>query len=260
MYPFSVMWFGFVLVMAMVGVGLYQVLRDRPARTQRRTLAAAAAGSVVLYTWFTFKSILNPDLPEVTLGQNLPFHLCNIVAWCLIAAYLLDEKRWPRFVERLRAFCFFPGALAGFLALTSPVPIYIGLPLFTVETIGFYGVHSMNVVLGTLLASLGLYQPSVWHALRSALHLLIVATLVFPVDLVMRAWVDPGANYFYLFNPEDADILVAAHTVIPVPYLYVLVLAPLAVGGVLVQIGLYRGVEAVVRKVRPAGPNGELGT
>jgi len=251
MYPFSIWWFGFLGMMTFVGVGLYHVLRHRPDRVQRRTLALVAAGSVVLYTAFTFKSINNPALPEVTLGQNLPFHLCNVVAWCLIPAYLLDERRWPRTVDWLRAFCFFPGALAGFLALTSPVPIYIGQPLISLETIGFYGVHSMNVVLGTLLASLGLYRPSLWHALRSALHLLALATIVFPLDIVMRALVDPGANYFYLFDPEDADILVAAHDVLPVPYLYALLLAPVALSGVVIQLGLYRGIEAIVGRVRP---------
>jgi len=198
-----------------------------------------AAANVVLYTTFTINSILDPNLPEVTLAQNLPFHLCNLVAWALIPAYLFD---WPGLTERLRAFCFFIGTLTGVLALASPVPIYIGRPVFSLPSLGFYGVHAMNAVLSVLLAALGLYQPRWRHTVRAVVHLALLTTLILPLDLVMRALVDPDTNYFYLFNPEGAGILIFLHDLVPIPYVYMLLATPLALGGSLLVMALFRAV------------------
>jgi uncharacterized membrane protein YwaF len=221
--------------MAVVGIVIHRALRGRPDAQKERALAALAGGNVVLYTWYTFNSILDPAVP-VNLAQNLPFHLCNLVAWGLIPAALFD-------IKRLRAFCFFPGALAGLLTLTSPVDVYVGHPLLSLPTIGFYGVHSMNVILGTLLATLGLYRPSYRDALVSVLHLCILAVVIFPLDLVMRALVDPNTNYFYLFAPENAEILVAVHNAVPVPLLYIFILSPIALVGCLIQAAIYDGAH-----------------
>jgi uncharacterized membrane protein YwaF len=245
--PFNAAWFGFLCAMALVGAGLHLALRGRSQRVKAVVCAACAAGSVVLYTTYTFKSILNPAMPTVVLAQNLPFHFCNIVAWALIPAYLFE---WPR----LRTLCFFPGALAGLLTLTSPVPEYVGHPLWSLESIGFYGVHSMNVILGTLLASLGFIRPTWWGAVKSVGYLFTLALAAFPLDAAMRAWVDPGANYFYLFNPENADILVMAHNAIPVPLIYMIPLVPVALAGTLVQAALYKGASRLAGRLRPPGP------
>jgi hypothetical protein len=248
--PFNATWFGFLGVMAVGGVALHFALRHRPRRTQAIVGAVIAAVSVVLYTTFTFKSILNPAMPEVVLWQNLPFHFCNLVAWALIVVYAC-EIRPPaspllrRGLGVLRTICYFPGALTGLLTLTSPVIIYIGHPLCSVEAIGFYGVHSVNVILGTLLGSLGWFRPTFRGAVVSVGYLAGVATLILPLDIVLRATVDPNVNYFYLFNPEDADILEMAHDLIPVPFVYMLTLLPVALAGTLVQATLYWAVHRV---------------
>ena len=90
MRPFNAAWFSLIGVAILVGMGLYLALRHRRPTAGRRFLAGVAAANVVLCTTFTINSILDPNLPEVTLAQNLPFHLCNLVAWGLIPAYLVD--------------------------------------------------------------------------------------------------------------------------------------------------------------------------
>jgi hypothetical protein len=105
--------------------------------------------------------------------------------------------------------------------------------------------------LGTLLGSLGFFRPTYFKAVRSVGYMFALAVLVFPLDAVMRATVDPNVNYFYLFNPEGADILVAAHNVLPVPFVYALVLVPIALGGTLTQAVLYKAVVAAVSRLRP---------
>jgi hypothetical protein len=247
--PFNATWFGFLGFMVLVGIGLHFALRHKAQTVQRHVLAAVAGANVVLYTSFTFKSILDPDVPEVVLFQNLPFHLCNMVAWGLIAAYLFD---WGRPTEWLRAFCFFPGVLSGVLTLTSPVPVYVGHPLFSLESLGFYGVHSVNAILGILLATLGLYTPTFRHAVRATGHLLLLATLILPLDILFRATLDPGTNYFYLFDPEGAAILIAVHDLVPVPYVYMLFLFPVALAGCLLLAAIYRGLARLVARPVPA--------
>jgi hypothetical protein len=253
--PFNATWFGFVGAMALFGVLLHFALRTRTRAVQVRACIALASVSVALYTLFTFKSILNPAMPEVVFWQNLPFHFCNLVAWGLIPAYWLALHP-PRSALMLRArdalqtVCYFLGALAGLLTLTSPVIVYIGHPLCSVESIGFYGVHSMNVILGTLLGSLGLFRPTVAGSIKSVGYVaLLMVAAIFPLDLIMRVTVDPDVNYFYIFNPENADILELAHAAIPFPLLYWIPLVPVAVLGCLGQAYLYK---AVVRLT--AGP------
>ncbi|MDR1807050.1 MAG: YwaF family protein [Propionibacteriaceae bacterium] len=241
--PFNGPWFGFLGVMALIGLALHFLLRRRPPLLRRRVLAAVAAANVVLYTTFTFNSILDPNVPEVVLLQNLPFHLCNLVAWGLIPAYLFD---WGRPTAWLRAFCFYPGVLSGLLTLTSPVPVYIGHPVFSLPSIGFYGVHSMNAILGVLLATLGLYTPRYRDAFRAVGHLLLLATAILPLDLAFRAWLDPNANYFYLFNPEGAAILIALHNLVPIPYVYMVLLTPVALGGCLLLGVIYKALSRLL--------------
>jgi hypothetical protein len=186
----------------------------------------------------------------VVFWQNLPFHFCNLVAWGLLPAYLWELRPPVSRLGRqgllaLRTVCYFPGALAGLLTLTSPVSVYIGHPLFSVEAVGFYGVHSMNVILGTLLGSLGFFKPTVLGAVKSVGYLFAMAVLILPLDTVMRATVDANVNYFYLFDPEEADILELAHKAIPIPFFYVGLLAPIALTGTLTQAFAYRVVRRV---------------
>jgi hypothetical protein len=238
--PFNGPWFGFLAVMALLGVGLHFALRRRPRLVQRRVLAGLAAANVVLYTTYTWNSILDPDIPEVVMFQNLPFHLCNLVAWALMPTYLFE---WGRLTEWLRGFCFHVGTLTGLLTLTSPVPVYIGHPVFSLPSIGFYGVHSVNAVLGVLLATLGFYTPRYRDAFRATGHLLLLATLILPLDIAFRAWLDPGANYFYLFDPEGAAILIAVHDLVPIPYVYMVLLTPVALAGCLCLGAVYQGLS-----------------
>jgi hypothetical protein len=248
MTPYDPTWYGFIVVMILVGVTLYLALRHRSRSRQRLVLTAAAVVSVIVYTAFTFQSILNPNLPQVTLAQNLPLHLCQFVAFGLIAAYWFE---WRWFSPRLRAFLFYIGTVSGAMALTSPVPYYTGHSVFTLPGFGFYFVHSMNAVLSVLLASLGFYQPRYRDAFRAVFHLLLLTTVILPLDLAMRAWVDPHVNYFYLFDPEGAGLLAIFHNWVPIPFVYMLFTMPIALIGCPLVNAAYQGVAKLVRRFRP---------
>ncbi|MCL1898853.1 MAG: YwaF family protein, partial [Micrococcales bacterium] len=221
--PFNGPWFLYMAALVTGGIVLHFTLRSRRQITKAAVLSTVAVLNVVLYVAFTVRSIINPDI-AVYLWQNLPFHLCNLVALALIVAPWLKWK-W------LRAFCAFPGVVTGALGTTSPIDVYLGNPLLSLPSLGFYGVHATNAILGTLLVTLAFYQPSWRDAFKSVGYVVIVTLIVFPLDLAMRAWVDPATNYFYLFDPENALILQMIYNLLPVPLLYVLLLSPIAVGG-----------------------------
>lgn len=230
--PFNGLWFAYIALLVALSVGLHFTLRRRTRRVQAWTLSGIAAANVVIYTAFTFQAIGNPAYPQVTLAQNLPFHFCNLMAWALIFAPLL-RWRW------LYSLVCFPGVLAGALALTSPVDVYLVRPLFSLAALGFYGVHTINAALGVLLVTLGFFEATWRQSLRSVAFFGAMAVLVFPLNLALRAWVDPDTNYFYEFAPENAEILALVHGWVPVPLLYLTLLAPIAFGGCLAIAGIY---------------------
>jgi len=230
--PFNGPWFAYIALLTALGVWLHFALRHRPRHVKTRVLSSIAIGNVVVYTAFTFQSILRPDYPNITLWQNLPFHFCNLMAWALIFAPLVPWQ-W------LRALCALPGVLAGVLALVSPVDDYIGRPWFSLAALGFYGVHTVNAILGSLLATLGFFEPTWRQAVRSVFYFGAMALAVFPINLALRVWLDPNTNYFYEFAPENAQILQLFHDWVPVPMVYTLMLAPIAFGGCLLLAGIY---------------------
>jgi len=234
-------------------VGLHFSIRHRQPTTKSAVLCAVAVGNVALYVAFTGRSIANPDIP-VYLAQNLPLHLCNLIALCLVVA------PWVKW-RPLLAFCAFPGVITGALGTTSPIDVYLNVPLFSLPGLGFYGVHATNAILGVLLVTLGFYQPSWREAFKAVGYVCIVTVAIFPVVIAMRAWVDPDTNYFYLFNPENALILQMIYNVLPVPLLYVLLLSPIAVGGFLL-IALIHWWTARLLGKEPVGsramPTGEV--
>jgi uncharacterized membrane protein YwaF len=194
-------------------------------------------------TWFTFDRILDPTI-DFPLTQNLPFHFCTIVTFLLVPAVWFRHGWW---VRPLHALLFFPGAVAGFAALASPGDGYAGMPLLHMNTL-FYVVHGLNWVLPVLLVSLGYYRPTVRDAVMSLGTFVALGLAVLPITLAERVWVDPGANYFYMFDPEGAGVLVALWDLIGIPFVYELPLLPLVLPVLLLQVGLHRGFSAVARR------------
>lgn len=237
---FGPAWFGMLLALAAVGVVTHVVLRGRPMRTRRRGLAVLAACCTASSATFHAAYLADPAV-HFPLWQNLPLHLCTIVSFVLVPTVL------TRF-RPLHAFCFFPGAAAGFLTLFSANPMYWGHPVWSAKTF-FFVAHGLNVLVPALMASLRLYRPTAKDAVLSVGYTIVVALLVLPVTLLLRAAVDPGANYMYVFDPEGAPILVLFHTLIPVPLLYELPLLVAVLPLLMLHVAAYRASSFVARRV-----------
>ena len=143
----------------------------------------------------------------------------------------------------LRTIVFFPGSVAGIAALFSAAPMYWQYPLFDGHTL-FWVSHGLNAVIPALLASLKMFRPRLKDAPLSALFVFLLALVVLPITLGLRTWVDGGANYFYVFDPEGAVVLEFFHNLIPVPVIY---LVPLLIAVIPVMVGQY-GIYRVAHR------------
>ncbi|MDR2348878.1 MAG: YwaF family protein [Bifidobacteriaceae bacterium] len=244
-YVFSAPWAGFLAVLTAIGWGLYLVGRRLDLGGRQKLLVGAAAANLVCFALYMY-GLVSTGLFPAHVVYNMPLQLCSLVTFSLIPAILLNSRG-------LRAFCYFIGCLAGFLALFSPASGIEGVGVFSPLSIGFFGSHGLNVVIGAMIACLGLYRPDYRGAWRTLLHLLALALAMAVLNLVLRLTLLPEANYFYFFDPEGADILVALHDLVGLPVIYLLPVLPPALGVLMLQAALYRGGSRLAtRLARPA--------
>jgi uncharacterized membrane protein YwaF len=214
-------------------------LRRRTTAVVKRWLIGAALFNVGCSTWFTFDLIADPTI-DFPLSQNFPLHFCTLMTFLAVPAI------WFKF-RPLRALVYFPGVLGGFLTLFSPAEVYQGKPILSLTTL-FYTVHAFNVIVPVLMASLGIFKPRAHDVWQSIIWFIALAAIILPVTLACRAWIDPGANYFYFFDPEGAGILALLWDKIQVPVLYEAPLLPIALAACYGQYGLYKAGSAIGRK------------
>jgi len=219
-------------MMAAVGFGAHYSLRKSSQPIKRQALLIFALINLVFSITFHLAYMIDQPPEGFPVFQNLPLHLCTLMTWLMPLAVWFDWKP-------LRAVVFFPGTIAGLAALFSAAPLYWQYGLFNLHTF-FWVSHGFNAVIPFLLASLQLYRPRLKDAVLSALYLFILAMLVLPITLILRTWVDGGANYFYVFNPEGAAALDVFYNLIQIPVLYLVPLLILAIPVLIGQYGIYR--------------------
>ncbi|MDR1186482.1 MAG: YwaF family protein [Bifidobacteriaceae bacterium] len=232
-FVFSLPWFIFLAVLAALGVGLYGIGRRLDEAGKRKLLVGATLANLACFGLYMFGLVTQSHFPAYVV-YDMPLQLCSLVTFSLIPAIVLRLK-W------LRGFCYFIGCLAGFLALFSPATGIEGVGVLTPLSIGFFGSHGLNVVIGALIAALGLYRPSYREAFRTLGFFGLLVAVMALVNVGVRATVLAQANYFYFFDPEGAGILVALHNLIGLPILYLAPVAPVIVPVLLLQAAIYRG-------------------
>lgn len=239
--PLNAPWFALIVTIALLGVGAHLALRGRALDARRRALLAATVANAGFATIFHLAYLVDPSV-HFPFWQNLPLHFCTIMSWLLIPTIATGWRP-------LQAVTFFPGAIAGILALVSCAPMYWGHALLSPKTF-FFVAHELNAVIPFLMVSLGLFTPTVRDALLSVVYVAALGLLVLPVTLTLRAWADPGANYFYLFDPEGAEILEMLWSLIGIPIVYAIPLLVVILPILLLQVAVYRALSTR----RPATP------
>ncbi|MCL1906939.1 MAG: YwaF family protein [Propionibacteriaceae bacterium] len=229
--PLSGAWALLVIVLAGVGLAFHYLMRKRDWSTRRKALFIFALVNLGFSITFHLTYMINPPPEGFPVFQNLPLHLCTLMSWLLPLAVWFEWRP-------LRAAVFFPGALAGIAALYSAAPSYWQYNLFDLHTF-FWVSHGFNAVIPFLMASLQLYRPRLIDSVLSAVYIIVLALLVLPITLILRTWVDSGANYFYVFDPEGAEILELFFNWIKVPVIYEIPLLILVTPLMMGMYGIY---------------------
>ena len=199
------------------------LLRGKSERAKQTVLVAACC--VTLIGYFIYKHMLSLDedynrITAVMGGFNwwgeLPLQLCNINMLLIPLAVL---KRW----RPLLSFCFFIAPLGALMALIMPSNGFDGYSILLPRMIGYYFTHYMIFIEGLAIAALGLFRPRFRDLPVTVLALLVIALIIFGVNLLLRATgLHPKANYFFSVETEGNPLLELFHRWLPFPFLYLL--------------------------------------
>ena len=223
--PFNAVYFGLFAVFLLLFLLANVIARRRDERFRRRFLACIMGGALVVF--FLYKLFLSMDADftrisaEAGLGGfnwwgELPLQLCNI-NMILVPVAVLTKKR------PLMSFCFFLGPLGALMALTMPCAGFDCYSILLPRMLGYYITHWMVFFGGISVCSFGLYKPEFRDILPTALTALVLAFVIFLVDMLMRSTgLHPYANYFYAVETEGNFILDLFYGFLPYPFLYLL--------------------------------------
>ena len=228
------------MIVAMIA-GIWRFRRRRPLQNNQKFLAVLAAFTVLYLAVYKILLAYSPNF-EFAFWNELPLQPCNIVAVLAIPA-ALSRGRIGRL---LQAFCFYGGIVFALVALMMPVDGFSGVPLFSVNAIGFYGFHGFVLALSVSFVTLKLHCPE-WRDIPGVLLVLILISLpVHGINILLRATVYPEANYFYTYGLEGNPVLEGLKALMPIPLVYELPL--LLVMGMLcaVIMLLFRGGRKII--------------
>lgn len=224
--PFNATWFCFLAVLGVL-IFLFSLVLTPWSEARRRKLLAILGLFTVIYL-FVYKYLLfrDPGFPFEAWNE-LPLQPCNLVAILLIPAALTGRRL-------LSGFCFYIGSLSALVALIMPVEGFSNIELFSVRAVGFYGFHALVLILAISLGTLGLYRPRYGDILPVLCITALLAAALHGVNLLLRATVYPGANYFFTCDLPPNALLDKLEQLVPVPLLFVLpLLLPMAVWSLL---------------------------
>lgn len=193
-----------------------------PHKDNRKFLAVLAA--VTTADLAVYKTLLafSPDF-EFVFWNELPLQPCNIVAILSIPAALLDN----RIGRLLKSFCFYGGIVFAPVALAMPVDGFSGVPLISINALGFYGFHGLVLALSISFGTLKVFRPQWRDIPKVLLTLTAIALPVHGINMLLRASVYPDANYFYTYGLEGNPVLEGLMSLIPLPLAYELPLLAL---------------------------------
>lgn len=134
---------------------------------------------------------------EYNFFNELPCYLCNqSTILCIVAAYLNNQV--------LMSYCLTAGTVGAFLALFMPDKMYIDLPFYSGQAIGFYGYHSLLVVTCLSFYTLGLYEVRLKDSLWVTFIVFILACFAHVLNYVLRKTnLCPNANYIFTYYPDN---------------------------------------------------------
>ncbi len=216
--PFNPVFFGLLAVIVLALAGIRRFGKTHALRQRQWLLIGLSAANLVLF--FVYKGCLSVDREFLALSglerfnwfSELPLQLCNINLF-LIPLGVLTRRR------SLLGFSFYVAPLGAAMALLFPEAPFTGFSLFTPRILGFYLTHSLLIICGLALALLDLYRPTTRDYPGVVGTFVLLALGAHLVNILLRATLCPGANYFFTFG-ADVSILNLFWRFIPHPFFY----------------------------------------
>lgn len=211
----------FFILLAIIIFAIFIItysLRNSSEKVKAIVLTGICVVNIVIF--FIYKGFLSVDSDFLVISQmdrfnwfsELPLQLCNINMF-LIPFGIITKNR------SVLGFSFFIAPLGALMALIFPEAAFTGYSLALPRMWGFYFTHSVILISGILISSLGFYRPKYRDYGGITLTFIILSLSAHIINTVLRATVCPQANYFFTYG-SDVSILNLFWKFIPVPFLY----------------------------------------
>jgi len=209
---FSTLWLLFFAFDAVIVVILSLFLVRKTSEEKAKVLKGIAIFNCVF--WIFYKIMLSQDPEfEFILATEFPFHLCNLNTFLM---YFAIRSKKPGFLN----FCYCFGVLGAVLAMLSPDPQFLNVPLFIIRGYGYWGTHHILIIQSILLVSSGYYRPGYREIPKSIGILLILYFSMFVINLVLRKLTGLPINYLFTFGMEGNTFIEALYKLLPIYPLY----------------------------------------
>lgn len=243
---FNPCYFLLLALAAVLCVGLILAFRKKSEKSKETAVFVLYAVTLVLF--FVYKVLLLQDEAYAAIREaagaaacnfinELPLNLCNINLILILFGLAFHSRV-------ILSFNFFFGSLGALMALVMPTVGFEGYSLFLPRIAGYYITHFIILLQLPLLAGLGLYRPCFRDIPKTLLLLLALTALMTGLNLLIRSTgLSPTCNYFYTVDPTGNPLLELFYRWIPVPGLYLLPAAGIAVPFMLLVTALFRAFD-----------------
>lgn len=209
-------WWAVIGVFAVGAIVIWRLGRSGKGDNQKFLTVFSV---ITLLYLFLYKSLLAMFTDfDFDVWNELPLQPCNLVALLAVPAILL-KGRWGHI---LKCYCFYGGVIFAPVAFLMPVEGFSGVPVLSVNAIGFYGFHGMVLLLSISMATLKIYRPRYRDLPVAVTGLAVTGGIAHLINMILRSTVYSEANYFYTYGLEDNVIVEALRSVIPWDFVYML--------------------------------------
>lgn len=211
---FSPSWFIIMALCAGFCVGIPLFFRGKTQEERENFLYKLSLFTIGFFILYKIWLFCDPTY-DTSIWEELPTNLCN-VGTLLMPLAIKKDVRW------LRGLIFFDCPLGGLMALLMPSEGFYDVPVYLLRNIGYWGTHSLILILSLSLVTLGIYRPRFSDIPKSIAALFTLAFLNHILNTVLRATVCAESNFCFTYGIEGNPVTEWMMKLIPVPFLFLL--------------------------------------
>ena len=225
----------FIIALSIVFISIFFKNKNQ----KQKDILMISLGIFNILFFLVYKICLSQDDYEFIIWKELPLQLCNINMFIIPLAVIFKNKY-------LVSFGFYVAPLAAIMAITFPELAFTNNSIFLMRNIGFYGTHSIIVIMGIMLFPLGYIKPNVKDVISLIIPTIILSLFAFLINIMFYALTGVETNYFFTMHTSDISLLNLFYKLIPVKYVY---LIP-ALGILVTYVLIFNGTLSIIKKIK----------